>query len=211
MKTSNRIIMAFMAAIITLTMIASFRVCTGAEEPEGLRLCEDGELRYYRDGRPVYAGVVEKDGALYYVNSTCKAIRSTTYDIGAARTNGLAPAGRYVADADGVLTPMNGVQKDEDGQVRYYANGVPVYAGLVYDEHGYMYYIGSSKTAIRGKEYRPTKLNGIECPTSFGCADGVLRFDERGRAYFMEYLGSRWYIVRCDESPLGYTVQERGW
>ena len=31
---------------LTLTLIASFRVCTGAEEPDGLRLCEDGELLY---------------------------------------------------------------------------------------------------------------------------------------------------------------------
>lgn len=87
---------------LTLTLIASFRVCTGAEEPDGLRLCEDGELRYYRDGRPVYAGVVEQDGSLYYINSTCKAVRSVVYDIGAGSTNGLCGAGRYTADENGV-------------------------------------------------------------------------------------------------------------
>ena len=55
---------------------------------------------------PYNAGVVEVDGKLYYVNGTHGALRTNaTFNISANKTNGLCAAGKYTADANGVLTP----------------------------------------------------------------------------------------------------------
>jgi len=64
--------------------------------------------KYYGpDGAaPSYAGVVEVDGNLYYVSGTYGALNvNKTFTITAAKTNGLCAAGKYTADANGVLTP----------------------------------------------------------------------------------------------------------
>jgi len=46
------------------------------------------------------------DGNLYYVSGTYGALNvNKTFTITAAKTNGLCAAGKYVADANGVLTP----------------------------------------------------------------------------------------------------------
>lgn len=46
----------------------------------GWRRDADGEVRVYEDGIPVYAGLVfGDDGHLYYVNSSCRAVRGRAY------------------------------------------------------------------------------------------------------------------------------------
>ena len=70
---------------------------------QGLIWDEDGEIRYYVDGVATYAGLVLHEGNYYYINSSKKAVKNTGYNIGAAKTNGLLPAGRYFFDADGKM------------------------------------------------------------------------------------------------------------
>ena len=76
-------------------------------EPEvknGLVKDEDGHVRYYVNGVATYAGLVQDaEGNYYYINSGKKAVKNCTYSIGASKTNGLLPAGRYVFDADGKM------------------------------------------------------------------------------------------------------------
>ncbi|MBQ7345280.1 MAG: phosphodiester glycosidase family protein [Oscillospiraceae bacterium] len=70
----------------------------------GLIKDEDGEIRYYVDGVPTRAGLVQDDeGNYYYINSTLKAVKNCTYAFSDAMSNGLLPGGTYQFDAEGKL------------------------------------------------------------------------------------------------------------
>ncbi len=57
----------------------------------------------------------------------------------------------------------NGLIKDEDGNVRFYENGVAIYKGLVQDEDGNYYYINSGKKAVKSCTYSISegRANGL--------------------------------------------------
>ena len=58
------------------------------------------------NGVATYAGLVkDADGNYYYINSFKKAVKDCTYTIGAAKTNGLLPAGTYHFGPDGKMIP----------------------------------------------------------------------------------------------------------
>ena len=147
----------------------------------GLYFADNGEIRYYVDGVATYAGLVQDtDGSLYYINSYKKAVKNCEYAIGEAKTNGLLSSGRYYFGEDGKLTEQptvdkNGLVLDEDGEIRYYENGLAAYAGLVKDGDDY-YYINSAKKAVKGCEYGVTeaKANGL-------LPAGVYYFGEDGK------------------------------
>ena len=135
----------------------------------GLYFDEDGEIRFYVDDVPQYKGLVQSEaGDYYYINSTKKAVKNTSYSIGESKTNGLMPAGRYEFGADGkMIVPephvaKNGLFFDDDGEIRYYENDVPIYYGLV-EHDGDYYYINSSKKAVKNCSYSigKTKANGL--------------------------------------------------
>jgi len=147
---------------------------------QGLVVDEDGEIRFYVDGVAQYAGLVQDaEGNYYYINSSKQAVKNCSYSIGAAKTNGLLPAGTYAFGADGKMinapkdepeTPdpeqpqlKQGLVVDEDGEVRFYKDGVAQYAGLVQDADGNYYYINSSKQAVKNCEYSigAAKTNGL--------------------------------------------------
>ena len=66
--------------------------------------------------------------------------------------------------------------KDEDGEIRYYVDGVATYAGVVRDANGYYYYINSSKKAVKNCKYgiSAAKANGL-------LPAGEYEFDEDGK------------------------------
>ena len=162
------------------------------EEPElknGLYFDEDGEIRYYVDDVATYAGVVADDeGNLYYINSSKKAVKSCKYGISAARANGLVEAGIYEFDADGKMIieeeepeVKNGLYTDEDGEIRYYVDGVATYAGVVADAEGNLYYINSSKKAVKSCKY------GISAARANGLVEaGIYEFDADGKMIIEE-------------------------
>ncbi len=135
----------------------------------GLCWDEDGEIRYYVDGVSVYAGVVLYEGHYYYINSSRTAVKDQWYGI--TKTNDLIDVGEYWIDENGVIdrtsksdpgaspTSKEGLSWDEDGEIRYYIDGEPVYAGVVLYE-GHYYYINSGKTAVKNQWYGITKTNG---------------------------------------------------
>ena len=127
----------------------------------GLYFDEDGHIRYYINDVAQYAGLVQDaEGNYYYINSSRKAIRGTTYYV--TKTNGLLPEGEYVFGSDGkMIIAKNGIVKDEDGHIRYYIDDVAQYAGLVQDSDGSYYYINSSRKAVCGTSYYVTKTNGL--------------------------------------------------
>ena len=129
---------------------------------QGIAADENGKIRYYVDGKPAYAGLVrDTDGSYYYISgSTMSAITNSTRYI--SFTNGLVPEGTYSFGADGKMITKVGVVKDTDGNIRYYVNGKPSYAGLVQDTDGSYYYIsGSSLTAIVNTTRYITFTNGL--------------------------------------------------
>ena len=153
----------------------------------GLVTDDDGEIRYYVDGVAVYAGLVQDtEGNYYYVNSTLKAVRNCKYYI--TRTNGLLSAGEYQFDADGKLIIKNGLVTDDDGEIRYYENGIAVYAGLVQDTEGNYYYINSTLKSVKGSyTIYEGRANGLLTAEDFTDTDVLgqacknVEFDENGR------------------------------
>lgn len=153
---------------------------------------ENGELYYYVNGVKTYAGLIEIDGDYYYVNSSYKVIRNTTYWI--SKTNGLMPEGNYTFDADGKMVidkpekPIepsepeepelkNGIV-EEDGELYYYVDGEKTYAGLIVIDGNY-YYVNSSFIVIRGRDYWVSMTNGLLEEKNY-------TFDENGRIVFSE-------------------------
>ena len=65
-------------------------------------IVKDGDVwTYYVNGAKTYAGLVEIDGALYYVKSDCTVVHGRNYYV--SKTNGRVAAGTYTFDADGKL------------------------------------------------------------------------------------------------------------
>ena len=134
------VVMMVLEAVMALSCGAS-----GVVEKSGLWYEEDGEVRYYVDGVPVHAGLVEGMwGELYYINSTCKAVKSCEY-----RINYYGESRLFIANDAGMLSFVCGFHEDEDGVTRYYDNGYLVYAGLTFEDGGYLYYVNSACRRVK--------------------------------------------------------------
>lgn len=162
-----------------------------------IHVTEDG-LDYYvyvENGIPQHLGVIEEDGGLRYINSTGRIVyNNPSYYIPESSTNGLLPAGHYEIDADGFIVYdgqiKNGVVHDLDGEVRYYVDGVAqVGAGVVQDEDGNLYYIGSAGTAAYKNRtgYGIWKTNDLIPQGYYNIgADGVIDVDSRVASLSLE-------------------------
>ena len=162
-----------------------------------IHVTEDG-LDYYvyvENGIPQHLGVIEEDGGLRYINSTGRIVyNNPSYYIPESSTYGLLPAGHYKIDADGFIVydgeVKNGVVHDLDGEVRYYVDGVArVGAGVVQDEDGNLYYIGSSGTAAYKNRtgYGIWKTNDLIPQGYYNIgADGIIDVDSRVASLSLE-------------------------
>lgn len=162
-----------------------------------IHVTEDG-LDYYvyvENGIPQHLGVIEEDGGLRYINSTGRIVyNNPSYYIPESSTNGLLPAGHYEINADGFIVYdgeiKNGVVHDLDGEVRYYVDGVAqVGAGVVQDEDGNLYYIGSAGTAAYKNRtgYGIWKTNDLIPQGYYNIgADGVIDVDSRVASLSLE-------------------------
>lgn len=144
---------------------------------QGVMKDSDGYVRYYVDGVATYAGLVQdKDGSYYYISGNgCVAITNRSYYV--TFTNGLLPEGLYEFGADGkmLVAKKQGLIKGEDGEIRYYVDGVATYAGLVQDSDGCYYYIsGSTLTAVKNTTRYVAFTNGL-------LPEGNYSFDANGK------------------------------
>ena len=134
---------------------------------------EDGKTYYYVDGEKTYAGLIEVNGAYYYVKSDCSVVKDCSYFVWT--TNDLMDQDWYDFDADGKMiipgeepteTPTenpdagkNGLV-DEDGVTYYYVDGVKTYAGLIQIDGDY-YYVKSNCTVVKDCSYFVWTTNGL--------------------------------------------------
>lgn len=118
---------------------------------------------YYKNGKIFYAGLIEIDGDIYYVNATGKVVTGTYY---VTKTNGLAGyevGDKLVFGEDGKMeTVKNGIV-EENGTLYYYEkNHVQYGAGVVEltDAEGKTFYIYvRSNGELATGEYWPTTTN----------------------------------------------------
>lgn len=139
-------------------------------------ILKDGEdLYYYVDGIKAPAGMIKIGDDYYYANSKGKLIVNQTYYC--SRMNGLMEEGTYAFDAEGKLIPgatdKNGIVKDDDGVLRYYANGKVTYVGLI-EIDGDFYYVRSSGEVVNDCVYYISWTHGLK-------EAGYYTFDENGK------------------------------
>ena len=133
---------------------------------------DDGVLRYYVNGKVTYVGLIEINGDYYYVRSNGEVVTNCTYYI--TWTHDLKEPGYYVFDAKGKLigVPKNGII-EEDGTLRYYANGEPTYVGLIKIGRDY-YYVNSKCEVVHSCTYYVSWTHGL-------IPEGKYTFDAKGR------------------------------
>ena len=176
---------------------------------QGVVKGDDGQVRYYVNGKPAYAGLVQDaNGDYYYISgSTMTAITNTTRFVDF--TNDLLPADTYTFGADGKM--LQGVVKGDDGKVRYYVNGKVTYAGLVQDANGDYYYIsGSTLAAITNTTRYIDFTNGL-LPAdtyTFGAdgkmLNGVVKGDDGKVRYYVNGKPAYAGLVRDADGSMYY-------
>ena len=137
---------------------------------------EDGSLFYYKDGSRYYAGLIEIDGAYYYVRTNGEVVHGRSSWI--TKTNDILPEKAYTFADDGKLIPeeeqpaKNGIVAGDD-TLFYYVDGVRTYAGLIEIDGAY-YYVKTDGEVVHGRSYWITKTNGL-------MDEGAYTFDDDGR------------------------------
>ncbi len=139
-------------------------VFVGRMYENGIYTVSDDSIYYLVEGIATNPGLVKTaNGEYYYFDSfDCKGARNDTCYV--TKTNGLITSGWCTFGNDGKMIIKQGVVIDEDGEIRYYVDGVASYAGLVQDKDGYYYYIsGNGCVAIKNKTYyiSDSKANGL--------------------------------------------------
>ncbi len=141
----------------------------------GIYTVSDGSVYYLTNGVASAPGLVKGDDGYYYYFAAydCKGERNTTCYV--TKTNGLFKAGWCTFDNDGRMVIKQGVIRDEDGEIRYYVDGVATYAGLVRDTDGSYYYIsGNGCVAITDCTKYISFTNGL-------LPEGNYKFGEDGK------------------------------
>ena len=150
---------------------------------QGLIKDEDGEIRYYVDGEAIYAGLIKVGDYYYYISGNKTAKRNCSYLAYWVEKSGMPepdlPGGVYEFDNEGRIIIKQGLVKDPDGEIRYYVDGVAIYAGLI-KVGDYYYYISGNKTAKRNCTYTAYWVEKSGMPKT-DLPDGKYEFDNEGR------------------------------
>ena len=150
----------------------------------------NGKLYYYKDAVKTYAGLIKIDEYYYYIKSDCTAVCDSSYYV--SKTNGLMDAGTYKFDSDGRMIlesdqpdMKEGIQKDDQGILRYYINDVVQKNTGLIELDGKFYYVNGSGEVINSKDYSITKTNDLTHHNDDGTetafvSGGKYTFDSEG-------------------------------
>jgi hypothetical protein len=143
----------------------------------GYKHFANGVTRYYIDGKPVFLVKDLGDSVAVYEYRTYDAQPSNPVYFGLYRKD---EQGNLV-DGRGDAVDLSTVRSDgfkyfADGVIRYFVDGKAAYVGLIKDENGHLYYIGSARRAVCGIRYSigTSKANGL-------LPAGRYNFDPLGR------------------------------
>ncbi|MBQ3182954.1 MAG: phosphodiester glycosidase family protein, partial [Clostridia bacterium] len=150
----------------------------------------DGKITYYVKGQPNKGpGSVVIDGDMWDIDANGRVL--FTGLIEDALGNPI-----YFENGVQLQTGKNGVIRDNDGEVRYYVDGVAVKAGLVRDHNGNYYYINSTLKAVKNCSYTFSTANGNGL-----LPGGTYQFDGNGRMIdppyveCAEHTWRKWVVV----------------
>ena len=169
---------------------------------------------YYVDDVKTYGGLIEMDGAYYYVRSNFEVVHGRSYFV--SKTNGLLSQGTYEFDADGKMVinapeeRRNGIVKEGDTWY-YYVNDVKTYGGLI-EMDGVYYYVRSNFEVVHGRSYFVSKTNGLLPQGTYEFdADGkmVIRAPEERRNGIVKE-GDTWYYYVNDVKTYGGLIEMDG-
>ncbi len=131
---------------------------------------KNGTLYYYEDGKPSTAGLIEIDGAYYFVNGSngevC--VDETVY---VWQGNGIVPESTREFGADGKM--LDGFITREDG-IYYYEMGKPGKLGLFEYEGDYYFVKSGDGLIVTNQRYYAWETNGLSMEMNY-------TFDEAGR------------------------------
>ena len=159
----------------------------------GLIHDEDGEIRYYKNGIPTYAGVVtDGNGNYYYINSSLTAVKNTSRMVRSDMTNGLiSPHYTYHFDENGVIT--NPAPAGYNGLLGnyYLINGTRVgsYYGLV-EHDGDYYLIDDYAMIVKGRSKYVANTRGLCYPDGTPIPQGTFYFDNDGKMQYQDKNGN---------------------
>ena len=144
---------------------------------DGYKYFANDVTRYYIGGKPVF--LIKDLGtsvAVYEYHTNDTQPTNPVY-FGLYRKD----AQGNLIDGRGEVVDLSTVRSDgfkyfADGVIRYFMDGKPAYVGLIKDEDGNLYYIGSARRAVCGMRYSigTTKANGL-------LPAGRYNFDPLGR------------------------------
>ena len=138
----------------------------------GIAENKNGDLVYYKNGRPSMAGLIEVDGDYYFAGGANGEVFVNKKQYTWANTTSL-PNGTYEFGADGKM--INGIV-EKDGTLYYYEKGKPKMAGLVEFDGDYYFAGGANGEITVNKVQYVWQTNGIELSNpncEFG-ADGKM-------------------------------------
>ena len=131
-----------------------------------------GTEMYIKEGQPYFAGVVEHEGALVYVDSSCQR-KTGVVHITTKTGNGILDEGYYLFDENGLVD--NAFGEWTNGKTYYFVNGQRTAAGVVRVDDKIYFINGNCQAATGTVNVTAAKGNGIlEAGTYTFGADGVL-------------------------------------
>lgn len=145
---------------------------------------KNGTMRYYRNGKPNMAGLIEIDGAYYFAAGDGVLITNQTYYVW--QGNGIIPESTREFGSDGKM--LDGIV-ERNGNYYYYDMGQPKMAGLV-EVDGAYYFAKNADGLLATGEYYVWQGNGIlpESTREFGSdgkmLDGIVEKD--GNYYYYD-------------------------
>lgn len=131
-----------------------------------------GTEMYIKEGQPYFAGVVEHEGTLVYVDSSCQR-KTGVVHITTKTGNGILDEGYYLFDENGLVD--NAFGEWTNGKTYYFVNGQRTAAGVVRVDDKIYFINGNCQAATGTVNVTAAKGNGIlEAGTYTFGADGVL-------------------------------------